>query len=642
MSFFKSFNNKKNNRVIATVLAVFCAVLTVGGLLGFTATTVSADGHDSDVYALPKVKLTDAEKAYITGLDTLTVAYMANMDPACYPENGSMGGYDREFMDCISEMTGLEFNYIEIPRGTRVTSHTVSRLGASMIIDVDANGIKDSLKDVILTDSYYKNSKVFVTDRDSLDFTDNLYVAIPYSIQTTQENMRTYLPKLKLEKGDSIDECFALTARDAYKGVFLHKNVANRLLSNPSYSKYKVVESPEYYEWDSRIALLPNTVGADPELLTILNKAIAAMPEGKVISIVDTYTTGLHNRFNMADAFEQYKFVFIGGIVIILVLVFLIFLLFRSRRKEKHERIRRKQEGYLQDRRYKLIVDESEDVIFEVNLIANTCMNTEKMKRKFNWGFPKVMNNYEKEHFETLWLMPDEDKPKVKEIFEGAINTKLPATDNMRIKTSAHDYLWCRVTMHPLMDKDGKVVSVIGKIVDIDSQVKEKRWLEMRSKMDGLTGLLNKVSFQSDVADYMQTHKSTSCGIIFLDMDHFKTLNDTLGHMIGDKAIRDVAFSLTKIFGENDFISRFGGDEFCVFVIDISREKLIEKLEKALQVMTLTYEDQGQAVTLTASIGAVYNLDPKITFKELIELADNKLYEAKENGRNRYVMTIKQ
>lgn len=636
MSLFKSFNNRKNKKILATVLAVFCAIVTIGGSL-VSSTTALADGS-----ALPKVKLTDAEKSYITGLDTLTVAYMANMNPACYHEGGTMRGYDREFMDCISEMTGLQFDYIEIPKTTRVTAYTATRLGADMIIDVDANGIKDSLKDVILTDSYYKNSKVIVSDRAEIDFTDSLYIMIPYSTQSTQENMRTYLPKLKLEKGDTIDDCFRLTRNDAYKGVFLHKNVANRLLSEPGYSNFRVVDTPEYYEWDSRIALLPDTAGGDPELLDILNKAIAAMPEGKVISIVDRYTTGTSRNFDLGDAFEQYKFVFIIGILVICVLVFLIFLLFRSRRKEKHERIRRKQEGYLQDRRYKLIVDESEDVIFEVNLTANTCMNTEKMKRKFNWGFPKVMNNYEKEHFETLWLMPDEDKPKVKEIFEGAINTKLPATDNMRIKTSAHDYLWCRVTMHPLMDKDGKVVSVIGKIVDIDSQVKEKRWLEMRSKMDGLTGLLNKVSFQSDVADYMQTHKSTSCGIIFLDMDHFKTLNDTLGHMIGDKAIRDVAFSLTKIFGENDYISRFGGDEFCVFVMDISREKLIEKLEKALQVMTLTYEDQGQAVTLTASIGAVYNLDPKITFKELIELADNKLYEAKENGRNRYVLTVKQ
>lgn len=635
MNFFRRLTN-----FIKPVVSGVAAV----GMMVLMALPVMAGPGDAFQAYYDSFELTDEEKAYIVDHPVVRVGYIGDMEPVSYKKGSQFRGYQRGFMDLISNGTGLRFEYVELPESTRIAPISLRSSNIDVLVGMDATSVGPTLNKIVTTDAYYSCYKVVVAKSVEAGGTSGKKaVAVPFLLKTLEEGFTVEHPNYWLETREDVDACFKSVKNGVMPATMVNQYVAVEMLSKSKYKGLQIVPQTEELRYDECLGLVPGTLGDDPELLSILNKAVGAITPTLAESIVIREVATSTKSGGAAEFISTYRYVAIAGLLIIGTMAVLLIMLYRARRQEKLERIRRKEDGYLQDRRYRLIVDESDDVIFEINTLANTCMNTERMKRKFNWSFPTVLNNYEKEHFETLWLMPDEDRPKVKAIFEGAISSKLHKTETMRIKTSAHDYLWCRVTMHPLMNKDGDVVSVIGKIVDIDSQIKEKRWLEMRSKMDGLTGLLNKVSFQTDVAEYLDTHPRTATALIFLDMDHFKALNDTLGHMIGDKAIRDVAFSLTKIFGENDFISRFGGDEFCVFAMDITRDKLIEKLEKALAAMTLTYtDDSGQSVTLTASIGAVYNMDSTATFRQLIEAADNKLYEAKENGRNRYVLTIRQ
>lgn len=96
--------------------------------------------------------------------------------------------------------------------------------------------------------------------------------------------------------------------------------------------------------------------------------------------------------------------------------------------------------------------------------------------------------------------------------------------------------------------------------------------LEQESKTDGLTGLLNKKTFIELAEEAVAGAAGKSVAFIFLDLDYLKSVNDTFGHMIGDKAIKDAAKSLQMVFRERDMIGRFGGDEFCVLLLDIPRE----------------------------------------------------------------------
>ena len=111
-----------------------------------------------------------------------------------------------------------------------------------------------------------------------------------------------------------------------------------------------------------------------------------------------------------------------------------------------------------------------------------------------------------------------------------------------------------------------------------------------------------------------------------------------LGHPVGDKALQTVAERLKEIFRSEDIVGRLGGDEFCVFVKDIPRDTLIDRLKFAVKKMEQEYSFQGGTVKLSASIGAAYCRKPGVGYKELLDVADAAAYRAKDNGRNCYII----
>ena len=165
-----------------------------------------------------------------------------------------------------------------------------------------------------------------------------------------------------------------------------------------------------------------------------------------------------------------------------------------------------------------------------------------------------------------------------------------------------------------------------------------RRQLEHSNKIDGNTGLLNKQAFNSAAQELLSENLS-SVGVLFVDLDHLKELNDTLGHAMGDIAIADTAKVLQTVFRKTDLIGRFGGDEFYVLLPNIPLSRLQVCLQELLRNMQRTYSVQNTSVNVSASIGAVYTENPsRQDFDKLVHMADEALYEAKAAGRNRVVI----
>lgn len=163
--------------------------------------------------------------------------------------------------------------------------------------------------------------------------------------------------------------------------------------------------------------------------------------------------------------------------------------------------------------------------------------------------------------------------------------------------------------------------------------------LEHESRTDGLTGLLNKKAFIELAEEAVAEAQGKSVAFIFLDLDYLKSVNDTFGHMIGDKAIMDAARSLQMVFRERDMIGRFGGDEFCVLLLDIPREVLYERIEEALAMLRAEYTQSEKTIKVTASIGVAYTEENRFSdCNEFLSIADDAVYEAKKAGRDRYVI----
>jgi len=164
-----------------------------------------------------------------------------------------------------------------------------------------------------------------------------------------------------------------------------------------------------------------------------------------------------------------------------------------------------------------------------------------------------------------------------------------------------------------------------------------RRKLESDSKLDSSTGLLNKTAFSHAAKTILDAQEKAhdSLGFLFIDIDHLKKINDTLGHAVGDIAIGKAAEAIQKTFRKTDLVGRFGGDEFYVLVPDIPRDRFVACLNEIQVRLQNDYSVGDVTVSASASIGAVYSSKPhELRFEQLIQLADEALYEAKAAGRN--------
>ena len=163
-----------------------------------------------------------------------------------------------------------------------------------------------------------------------------------------------------------------------------------------------------------------------------------------------------------------------------------------------------------------------------------------------------------------------------------------------------------------------------------------KELLEEESNYDLLTQILNRRGFETTFNPLFEAHKRKAkpFSLLFLDIDHFKKVNDLYGHEVGDLVLQNLAVIMKSILRESDIIARWGGEEFLVFLneTDINAaQKVAEKLRLAVE----TNKDESLP-HYTISIGLVQGNADK-TFDELIKEADDLLYKAKEHGRNRVV-----
>ena len=164
------------------------------------------------------------------------------------------------------------------------------------------------------------------------------------------------------------------------------------------------------------------------------------------------------------------------------------------------------------------------------------------------------------------------------------------------------------------------------------------RALREESRMDGKTGLLNSETWQVEAASVWDQARRRGRGLAVLiaDLDHFKAVNDTHGHLLGDEVLARTAAALADQVRQGDLVGRFGGEEFCLLLRDADRDRALAVAERIRgQVERLTCANPDVRVTISVGLAVADPTRPDQTLSELIELADRKLYEAKNDGRNR-------
>lgn len=196
---------------------------------------------------------------------------------------------------------------------------------------------------------------------------------------------------------------------------------------------------------------------------------------------------------------------------------------------------------------------------------------------------------------------------------------------------------WVACEMHLERDaQNGNLIAFVT-VRDIDNKKRKELYLEERAIVDPLTKVYNRsAGTQYIVKALAEMNPGETSAFMLLDLDHFKRLNDTLGHMRGDDALKNVAEILINHFRKYDIVCRLGGDEFVVFIQRIPIEVLDRVLTSLLKKMELDYERGDVKVSITISAGVALVPEHGNTFEELYEKADQALYQVKNTTRNAY------
>jgi diguanylate cyclase (GGDEF)-like protein/PAS domain S-box-containing protein len=201
------------------------------------------------------------------------------------------------------------------------------------------------------------------------------------------------------------------------------------------------------------------------------------------------------------------------------------------------------------------------------------------------------------------------------------------------------DLYWCLETVSPLKNEAGEITHFVAITEDISERKQAEETIRHLAFHDALTGLPNRRLFKDRLHQAVAvSHRSgTSFALMLLDLDRFKTVNDTLGHGIGDDLLIAVAERLGAAIREGDTLARMGGDEFALIAIGIKQpEEMAHLAEKLLNILQSPFYLQGHELYASTSIGITLYPADASDEDVLVKNADIALYHAKDQGRNNY------
>jgi len=191
----------------------------------------------------------------------------------------------------------------------------------------------------------------------------------------------------------------------------------------------------------------------------------------------------------------------------------------------------------------------------------------------------------------------------------------------------------------PLRDAAGKVYGAVGAFIDITTRRNMEEQIRRMAHFDSLTNLPNRIllmdRLEQALAISQRNHSKTS--VIFMDLDHFKEINDNLGHHVGDMLLQQVAERIRNALREVDTVSRLGGDEFVMVLPELRHtEDAITIAQKLLRALDEDFFISGDKLRISPSLGISIFPDHADDASTLIRIADKAMYHAKQAGRNTY------
>lgn len=284
------------------------------------------------------------------------------------------------------------------------------------------------------------------------------------------------------------------------------------------------------------------------------------------------------------------------------------------------------------EERFRLATEAANDIIWEEDPETGTSYYSDRWFEIL--GYPKL----DKDEQNELWtmLVHPEDEDKVNKAVEDHLSGKTPIYKcEYRLRTKDGEYKWILSKGKALRDSKGKVIRFIGSSTDITESKNYQFNLQKLAYYDSLTNLPNKTSFKEMF--YKTTNSNEKAALLYIDIDNFKYINDTMGHSYGDKVLMKTGEGLSRIIGDAGEVYRLGGDEFSIILFNVEGKNKVEEVANSiLKGFSDPIDARGGDLYISLSIGiSMYPEDSKL-MDELIVNSDIAMYKSKEVGKGTY------
>jgi diguanylate cyclase (GGDEF)-like protein/PAS domain S-box-containing protein len=301
-----------------------------------------------------------------------------------------------------------------------------------------------------------------------------------------------------------------------------------------------------------------------------------------------------------------------------------------AERKVVEQALRRTEE------RYRSIFENSIEGIFQTSPEGRLLNANPSLARIFGYSSPQELIAEVRDVALDIYARQEDRKAFVEKVgAEGRVNAF-----EFKARRRCGGVIWITASARAVHDRDGRLLYYEGFIEDMTVRKEALARLEHQAYHDPLTGLPNRMLFQDHLAmalSRVQRRSDYAFAVLYLDLDRFKVINDSLGHSIGDELLCHVAEQLRRCVREVDTVARFGGDEFAILLEEISAPREAVRISRRImEMLSVPVSLGGHEVFTSASVGIVLKTERYENPQEVLRDADTAMYRAKELGKSRF------